>query len=114
MEGYRSCLSSHTTGEDYKEERVTCLGSVPGTCLQAPPVRLPPGRMVACEKKAFEFCSVRLLLPGGYLCEWLLQDAESRLHVLMSENTDNCRKEGSRKSEVMVGSKPTQGTHSMQ
>lgn len=114
MEGYRSCLSSHMTGEDYKEERVTCLGSVPGTCLQAPPVRLPPCRMVACEKKAFEFRSVRLLLPGGYLFEWLLQDAESRLHVLMSENTDNCRKEGSRKSEVMVGSKPTQGTHSMQ
>lgn len=71
MEGYRSCLSSHTTGEDYKEERVTCLGSVPGTCLQAPPVRLPPCRMVACEKKAFEFCSVRLLLPGGYLFDCL-------------------------------------------
>lgn len=98
------------TGEDYKEERVTCLGSVPGTCLQAPPVRSPPCRMVVCEKKAFEFCSVSLLLPGGYLSEWLLQDAESRLHVLTSEYTDNCRKEGSRKREAMVGSKPTRHT----
>ena len=66
-----------------------------------------------CEKKAFEFCSVFLLLPGGYLFEWL-QDAERCLHVFMSEDRDNCRKERSRKNEVMEGSKPTQGVHSTQ
>lgn len=57
MEGYRSCLSSHMTGEDYKEERVTCLGSVPGTCLQAPPIRLQDGLHVRRKPSSSALCA---------------------------------------------------------
>lgn len=68
---------------------------------------------MASGKKVFEVCSVFQLLPSGCLFKWL-QDAERCLHVFMAEDTDDCRKEGSGKNEVMAMPKPIQGTHSTQ
>lgn len=101
------------TGEESQEETVTCWGSAPATCLQIPHIRLHSYKMVASGKKAFEFCSVSLLLPSEYLFKWP-QDAERCLHVFIAEDTDDCLQGGSRKDDVISVPKPTQAAHGTQ
>lgn len=100
------------TGEDSQEETVTCRGSAPATCLQVPFIRLHSYKMVASGKKAFEFCSVSLLLPSEYLFKWL-QYAERCLHVFKAEDTDDCTQGGPRKDDVISVPKPTQAGHTV-